>query len=228
MKRHVRVMPPSEVRLSTNESGTPVLRRCAGRVRGCEHQARRPRTDPAGGNSPGQPGREPAVARHGRGTQAARALPARGSTRWRRPHRTNQRSALSSLRPSGCSSPAANNQAPNAPNADCSATKPAPAAGRDGGAARIPGPRRRPNAARTDLPPRIAISPTPPHDHRLLNSAAAPAGRARARASRSAARRSRTCDFPRSQPGSPRHPRARVPGPLTAHPRSSRPSLARA
>ena len=56
MKRNVRVMPPSEVRLSTNESGTPVLRRCAGRVRGCEHQARRPRTDPAGGNSPGNPG----------------------------------------------------------------------------------------------------------------------------------------------------------------------------
>ena len=76
-----------------------------------------------------EPGRGHAAARHDRGAQAARDLArARSrSTAASTSARPARRSKTSS--PTGCSSPAANNPAPNAPNDGCSATEPAPKAG---------------------------------------------------------------------------------------------------
>ena len=80
------------------------------------HPARRARADPAGLEQARQPGRGHAAARHGRRARAARDSPREvaldggfnaGPTS----------EALSGLAPERCSSPAANNPAPNAPSA---------------------------------------------------------------------------------------------------------------
>ena len=73
-----------------------------------------------------EPGRGHAAARHRRRAQAARDLPERGRARRRLQRRPDQRGASKTSHRTGCSSPAANNPAPNAPNDECRSTEPAP------------------------------------------------------------------------------------------------------
>ena len=94
-----------------------------------EHTRRgRQRADPPRAEQDREPWRGHAAARHDRRTRSARD-PAEARSRWTAGStsaRPARHSKITTSIPTGCSSPAVNNQAPNAPNDECSATEPAP------------------------------------------------------------------------------------------------------